>query len=122
MNSSEQHRIIRPANRLQIKARLSDLTVTQMMAKAHEVMATIAQGYSKWLLADLKALIKAHDGLRQNPNDADVKAELFRIAHDVRGQAASFGYDLASEMGASLCHYLVSVPKEVASFESFMIL
>ncbi|MBT6911185.1 MAG: hypothetical protein HOA21_08540, partial [Rhodospirillaceae bacterium] len=51
MNSSEQHRIIRPANRLQIKARLSDLTVTQMMAKAHEVMATIAQGYSKWLLA-----------------------------------------------------------------------
>ncbi|MDE0945118.1 MAG: hypothetical protein OSB58_22200 [Alphaproteobacteria bacterium] len=106
MTAPDQYRVIRPANRLFIKARLSDLTVTQMMSKAHKVMAAIAEGYSKWLQADSKALIKALDGLRENSNDPERKAELFRVAHDIRGQAAGFGYNLASDMGASLCQYL----------------
>lgn len=56
MSLSSQHRIIRPANRLHIKARFSDLSVSQMMAKAHRVMAVIAQSYSQCLRADLEAL------------------------------------------------------------------
>ena len=38
-------------------------------------------------------------------NDAH-RNDLFRISHDIRGQAASFGYDLASDIATSLCRYL----------------
>lgn len=106
MSVSSQHRIIRPANRLQVKVLLSDLTVSELMAKANRVMAAIARSYPKWLQADLQALTAAYQKLRQMPQDPAAKAELFRLAHDIRGQAAGFGYDLASEVGGSLCHCL----------------
>lgn len=106
MSLSSQHRIIRPANRLHIKARFSDLSVSQMMAKAHRVMAVIAQSYSQCLRADLEALAAVQKKLQAQPNGAGNKAELFRISHDIRGQAASFGYDMASHVGTSLCQYL----------------
>ena len=76
------------------------------MAKAHRVMAVIAQSYSQWLRADLEALAAVQKKLQAQLNGAGNKAELFRISHDIRGQAASFGYDMASHVGTSLCQYL----------------
>ncbi|MDP6874617.1 MAG: Hpt domain-containing protein [Alphaproteobacteria bacterium] len=105
-NGSSQHRIIRPANRLQVKMRLSDLTVSELMAKANQVMAAMAKSYPKWLQADLEDLAAAYRKLCEVPQDQAVKAELFRISHDIKGQAAGFGYDLAGEVGGSLCYCL----------------
>jgi len=31
--------------------------------------------------------------------------EMFRIAHDMKGQGETFGYPLLSEIGGSLCHF-----------------
>ena len=110
MSIASQHKIIRPANRLHVKARISDLSVSQMMANAHRVMAVIAQSYSQWLRADLEGLMRSYKLLRAElDNDADRDAhrkDLFRISHDIRGQAASFDYDLASDIATSLCGYL----------------
>ena len=106
MSVSSQHRIIRPANRLRVKVRLSDLTVSELMAKANRVMAAIAKSYPKWLQADLHALTAAYQKLRLAPQDPAARAELFRIAHEIRGQAAGFGYGLAGEAGGSLCYCL----------------
>lgn len=106
MSVSSEYRIIRPANRLHIKARFSDLSVAQMMARAHRVMDKLAKDYTQWLRVDVEALLAARQKLCADPRDALGRADLFRIAHDIRGQAASFGYDLASEIATSLCQYL----------------
>lgn len=34
-----------------------------------------------------------------------VKA-IYHIAHDVKGQGGSFGYDMMTDIGGALCHYL----------------
>ena len=106
MSIASQHKIIRPANRLHIKARISDLSVSQMMANAHRVMALIAQNYSQWLCADLGGLSRSFENLSAEPGNGDHRNDLFRISHDIRGQAASFDYDLASDIATSLCGFL----------------
>ena len=106
----KQHRIIKPENRLQSKMRLSKLSVSELMAKANAVMAAIAASYPEWLQKDLEKLIAAHERLREDPLDEAARSELFRTAHDIRGQAAGFGYDLASHAGGSLCQCLRQRP------------
>lgn len=109
MSLSSQHRIIRPAKRLHFKARDSDLSVSQTMAKAHRVMAAIAKIYAQWLSADLEALSAIQENLHAAPNDAGGKRELFRIAHEIKGQAGGFGYRPVGEIAASLCQYLEKI-------------
>lgn len=106
MTTIKQHRVVHPENRLQVKTRLSELSVAELMAKAHEVMAEIAKSYPKWLQKDLDKLIAAHERLNAEPQDTVSRAELFSTAHDIRGQAAGFGFDLASDVGGSLCQCL----------------
>ena len=106
MSIASQYKIIRPANRLHIKARISDLSVSQMMANAHRVMALIAQNYSQWLCADLDGLSRRFEYRSAEPGNGDHRNDLFRISHDIRGQAASFDYDLASDIATSLCGFL----------------
>jgi len=106
MSQSNQHRIFRPDNLLNIKARRSDMSVAEMMAKSHQVMADIAKDYPQWLRSDLKALVTANKKLRAEPHNGAGKPDLFRIAHDIRGQAPGFGYALAGDISASLCQYL----------------
>jgi|APSaa5957512535_1039671.scaffolds.fasta_scaffold255020_1 chemotaxis protein histidine kinase CheA len=106
MSLSSQYRPIRPVNRLHGKAQFSEFSVPQMMAKAHRAMEAIAKNYSQWLQADLELLTAAQMNLRAAPHDPVHKSELFQIAHDIRGQAAGFGYELAGELATSLCRYL----------------
>jgi len=106
MSLSNEHRIFRPANPLSIKARRSDLTIAEMMAKSHQVMADLAKDYPQWLRSDLEALAAANKRLRAEPHNCAGKPDIFRIAHDIRGQAPGFGYALAGDISASLCQYL----------------
>jgi hypothetical protein len=108
---SNQHRIIRPAKRLHFKARNSDLSVSQTMAKAHRVMAAIAKNHGQWLSADLEALSAIQKKLHAAPSDAGGKSKLFHIAHEIQDQAGSFGYGPVGEIGASLCQYLEKTEK-----------
>ncbi len=110
MKTVKQPRVFQPENRLQVKTRVSDLTVEQLMAKANKIMAAMAENYPKWLRKDLEKLIAAHEKLVADPCDEASRADLFRTAHDIRGQAAGFGYDLASHAGGSLCQCLRQRP------------
>ncbi|MDP6344131.1 MAG: Hpt domain-containing protein [Alphaproteobacteria bacterium] len=107
MSLATDHQVITRENRLLAKARPSRLSFTQMMAKAHQAMASIAEDYLDWLEADLKALQAALRQLRDDGGD-DRRAltEMFRISHDVRGQGATFDYALASQISSSLCDFV----------------
>ena len=54
-------------------------------------------------MAKLNALMEA---LRADPCDTTYK-NMFRLVHNMRGQAATFGFPLITEVGRSLCLYLL---------------
>jgi chemotaxis protein histidine kinase CheA len=75
-----------------------------VLARAQAAVADLAKDYSGWALADVerarKALAAATDDAAQRGQHME---ELFRVAHDLKGQGASFGYPLVTKVGDSLC-------------------
>lgn len=74
------------------------------LARAEAVVADLAKDYATWALADVakgrKALAAATDDV---PHRGQHVEALFRVAHDLKGQGASFGFPLITKLGHSLC-------------------
>lgn len=75
-----------------------------ILAKAEAALAGLNDRYLAWAEADsarLRACIE-EAGLAGADRRA-VLARLFTIAHDMKGQAATFGYPLVTELGNRIC-------------------
>ena len=77
--------------------------------KAMAVLSDLAKDYVVWVQKDLQNLEDAYS--QAVDASADVREEivrnsLFRIVHDMKGQGATFGYDLITDIGNHLCRYI----------------
>lgn len=78
--------------------------------RAEQALARLSANYLIWAEADAANLRAAIVELREHPVDAtDVLWRMFRIAHDVKGQASTFGYPLITEIGRRLCALIKSI-------------
>ena len=77
------------------------------VAAAEAAVAALSENYVVWVADDLTAaraaFVKAHETL---PDNSEAVAEIFRIGHNVKGQGGFFGYQLMTNIGASLCDYI----------------
>lgn len=95
----------KPANSNQPEAEASDTPrISSVLARAEAAVADLAKDYAKWALADVAkaraALSAASDGRADRSRHVEA---LFRVAHDLKGQGASFGFPLITKLGQSLC-------------------
>ena len=77
--------------------------------KAMAVLNDLAKDYLVWVQEDLQKLKDAYQRALSlgGDNRTDViRNELFRTAHDMKGQGATFGYDLVTYIGNHLCRYI----------------
>ncbi len=76
--------------------------------KAMDVLADLAKEYEGWVRADLKRLNETFAAAQTNEKDRTrlIQSDLFRIAHDMKGQGATFDYDLITQIGNHLCRYI----------------
>ncbi|HEY4344111.1 MAG TPA: Hpt domain-containing protein [Parvibaculum sp.] len=79
-----------------------------MIAQAEAAVAALRDSYREQLVADSAALIDIWASLEQGATPTDVLHEIHAVAHNVKGQGGSFGYDLVTSIGASLCDYIRS--------------
>ena len=81
--------------------------------KAMEVLNNLAKDYEVWVQSDLQnlknAYIKAQQTQKEKRFDVMMN-EVFKIAHDMKGQGATFGYDLVTNIGNHLCRYIEKQP------------
>ncbi|KAA5606948.1 Hpt domain-containing protein [Roseospira marina] len=78
--------------------------------KAEALIASLHDDYVTWAREDVAALGLAVRRLEADPpNPAVAKADVFRIAHDLKGQGGSFGYDLITQVGNALCRFLEAI-------------
>jgi len=101
-----QAQVIKPPQTLQNKVEKGGPGAVDLeaLAKAEDVIANLADDYLEWVKEDLVRLDKAYHQLKEG--EGDVKANLdnvFQIAHDMKGQGGSFGYDLMTSIGDQLC-------------------
>ena len=77
--------------------------------KAMAVLDDLAKEYVVWVQQDLKNLedtyLKACEAVG-GEREKIIRETLFRVAHDMKGQGATFGYDLVTDIGNHLCRYI----------------
>lgn len=76
-------------------------------AEAEAALAALAELYPDYASADVAEMLAHVASLESGAVPAaEGAAALFAIAHNVKGQGASFGYDLMTELGEGLCQLL----------------
>ncbi|MEO5374668.1 MAG: Hpt domain-containing protein [Alphaproteobacteria bacterium] len=94
-----------PPNRIKSKVTYNDSGVDMAaLARAEQVIANLQGNYLQWVEDDLTNLQAAYEKARAEPDNRKRHLdEVFRIAHDVKGQGGSFGYHLMTIIANQLC-------------------
>lgn len=69
--------------------------------RAEAAMETLKVEFNDWLADDLTKLGACRDRFAALP-DAERRGELFRAAHDIKGQAETFGFPMIARVASSL--------------------
>lgn len=79
-----------------------------LIAKAEAAVEGLRDIYREQLTQDVAALGDLWARIETGGISNALLDEIHGIAHNVKGQGGSFGYDLVTEIGASFCDYLRS--------------
>ncbi len=70
----------------------------------------MAEKYLGWAKADVGRIEELIRSLRTTPSDEDAIDQVFKVAHGIKGQGSTFGYELMTEVGQGLSEYLKKRP------------
>ena len=78
-----------------------------VLARAEMVITEMADQYLDWVKVDLEKLQAAYADLAAaGPGAKDEVTRVFEVAHDMKGQGGSFGYDLITIIGNQVCRII----------------
>lgn len=109
MMAEDDLEIITPPTSLKNKVREGGPGAVDLetLERAEKVIADMADSYLEWVQEDLKKLDDCYKDMQvAEPPRADAAEGLFQVAHDIKGQGGSFGYDLMTVIGNELCRLL----------------
>ena len=74
------------------------------ISEAEAALEALSAEYPGYARADVVRIEQALALIQPNADDCGEAIEtVFGIAHDIKGQGASFGYDLMTQLGDTLC-------------------
>jgi chemotaxis protein histidine kinase CheA len=80
------------------------------VARAEQALAGLSGEFKGWMLAEADRLSAAYATIRKDGFTPKTSDELFRAAHDIKGDAATFGYFYAGAVADSLCRVIEHAP------------
>jgi HPt (histidine-containing phosphotransfer) domain-containing protein len=114
--AKEEMEIINPPNTLKSKVKIGGpgAISPDMIEKAEQVLAGLSDNYLDWVQQDLKNISAAFEELKAGRGDQKkILDNIFRIAHDMKGQGGSFGYNLVTAVGNELCRMIEKMPSPI---------
>jgi HPt (histidine-containing phosphotransfer) domain-containing protein len=91
------------------------------IARAEKALADLSGEFKTWMLVEADRLSAAHARVLKDGFTDGNSEELFRAAHDIKGDAATFGYPSAAAVAESLCRVIEHAP-DLANVPSELIL
>lgn len=105
------HEVITPAHDLRRAAVPAADSDADPIARAEAALAELACEFNAWMHSECERLEAARrDAARQGLNEKTHDA-LFRAAHDIKGEAVTFGFPEAAGVAESLCRLLEHTPR-----------
>ena len=105
------HEVITPENKLRKAASTTPYAPgDDPVARAELALAELSTEFSFWMDTECERLDQARRNVAASGFTADNKDALFRAAHDIKGEAATFGFPLVAWAADSLCRLLEHTP------------
>jgi chemotaxis protein histidine kinase CheA len=83
---------------------------TDPVARAEAALAGLSGEFSNWMNAECQRLDAARQRVKQDGLSAATRDEIFLAAHDIKGDAGTFGYPEVIAAAESLCRLLEHSP------------
>lgn len=110
------HTVIVPPNRLKnfvSRSGQSTEIATDVIFRAEAALEEIKGEFADWMEQECDTLEKAHATLKAAGPTPPLIEKVFFAVHDVKGQAALFGYPLAGRIAGSLCRLILHAPDPI---------
>jgi HPt (histidine-containing phosphotransfer) domain-containing protein len=104
------HEVIVPPNRLQKAVALAKPAGFDPVARAEEALGNLASEFSVWMNRECEQLDEARQQVKAKGFAEETRGALFRAAHDIKGEAATFGFPLVAPPADSLCRLIEHTP------------
>jgi chemotaxis protein histidine kinase CheA len=105
------HHVITQPNPLRkVLRRVDEKDIDDPIARAEKALAGLSGEFTEWMLIEAERLSTAHATILRNGFTLKAAEELFRAAHDIKGDAATFGYPSAAVAAESLCRIIEHAP------------
>ena len=107
---ADHHVITQPNPLRKVLRRVGDSHLDDPVARAEKALAGLSGEFRNWMGIETERLAKAHAVILQHGFTDATSEELFRAAHDLKGDAATFGFPSAAAAAESLCRIIEHAP------------
>ena len=107
---ADHHGITQPNPLQNVLRRVAEQDLDDPVARAEKALAGLSGEFKNWMGIEADRLSAAHAAILRNGFTKLAREELFRAAHDIKGDAATFGYPSAGAAAESLCRIIEHAP------------
>jgi HPt (histidine-containing phosphotransfer) domain-containing protein len=107
---ADHHVITQPNPLRKVLLRVPESDLDDPVGRAEKALADLSGEFKDWMGIEADRLSAAHAAILKGGFTSSTSAELFRAAHDIKGDAATFGYPSASAAAESLCRIIEHAP------------
>jgi chemotaxis protein histidine kinase CheA len=107
---ADHHVITQPNPLRKVLRRVGEKDLDDPVARAEKALAGLSGEFKNWMVVETDRLAAAHAAILKSGFTDSAREELFRAAHDIKGDAATFGYPSAGAAADSLCRIIEHAP------------
>jgi HPt (histidine-containing phosphotransfer) domain-containing protein len=110
-NYADHHVITQPNPLRKVLRRVADeKDLDDPVGRAEQALAALSGEFGDWMVIECDRLSAAHAAIVAHGLNKERGDELFRAAHDIKGEAPTFGYPSAAAAAESLCRIIDHAP------------
>ncbi|SDR95116.1 Hpt domain-containing protein [Bradyrhizobium canariense] len=107
---ADHHVITQPNPLRKVLRRVAETDLDDPVARAEKALADLSGEFKNWMTIEADRLAAAYAAILKDGFTEATSEELFRAAHDIKGDAATFGYPSAAAAAESLCRIIEHAP------------
>jgi len=107
----DHHVITQPNPLRKVLLRVPESDLDDPVGRAEKALAGLSGEFKNWMTIEADRLSAAHATILRLGFTDETCEELFRAAHDIKGDAATFGYPSAGAAADSLCRIIEHAPE-----------
>jgi len=106
----DHHVITQPNPLRKVLLRVPESDLDDPVGRAEKALAGLSGEFKNWMAIEADRLSTAHATVLRDGFTDETREELFRAAHDIKGDAATFGFPSAGAAAESLCRIIEHAP------------